>query len=157
MDKITQPEKDTVILLIRAGNENRRLLLCASPNNARCHLTQSTFPNPLEPPMFCMLLRKQLMGSRVLAVQQLHGDRILHVVFDTVDELGDHVQRTLILEVMGRHSNLILTDQQGRILEAARHVSPDMSRVRQIQPGLTYQEPPAQEKLTPEDCSPTAL
>ena len=65
IDKITQPEKDTVILLVRAGNENRRLLLCASPNNARCHLTTSTFPNPLEPPMFCMLLRKQLMGARV--------------------------------------------------------------------------------------------
>ena len=157
VDRVTQPEKDTVILLIRAGNENRRLLLCASPNNARCHLTQSSFPNPLEPPMFCMLLRKQLMGGRVMAVRQVRGDRIVHVSFDTVDELGDHVARTLILEVMGRHSNLILTDQNGRILEAARHVSADMSRVRQIQPGLDYLDPPAQDKLTPEECTPERL
>ena len=157
VDRVTQPEKDTVILLIRAGNENRRLLLCASPNNARCHLTQQSFPNPLEPPMFCMLLRKQLMGGRVLSVRQMRGDRVVHVCFDTVDELGDHVERTLILEVMGRHSNLILTDQNGRILEAARHVSADMSRVRQIQPGLLYEEPPAQDKLTPEEWTPEAL
>ena len=149
VDKITQPEKDTVILLIRAGSENRRLLLCASPNNARCHLTGVNFPNPLEPPMFCMLLRKQLLGARVLGMKQIGGDRILHLDLDTVDEMGDHVLRRLILEVMGRHSNLILVDSENRILEAARHVSQDMSRVRLIQPGLTYAPPPAQDKLDP--------
>ena len=149
IDKVTQPEKDTVILLIRAGSENRKLLLCASPNNARCHLTGSNFPNPLEPPMFCMLLRKQLLGGRILSVRQIGGDRVLHVDIDTVDELGDHVMRRLILEVMGRHSNLILVDGNGRILEAARHVNHDMSRVRLIQPGLDYAAPPAQDKLDP--------
>ena len=149
VDKITQPEKDTVILLIRAGSENRRLLLCASPNNARCHLTGANFPNPLEPPMFCMLLRKQLLGARVLGMKQIGGDRVLHLDLDTVDEMGDHVLRRLILEVMGRHSNLILVDSENRILEAARHVSQDMSRVRLIQPGLTYTPPPAQDKLDP--------
>lgn len=149
VDKITQPEKDTVILLIRAGSENRRLLLCASPNNARCHLTGANFPNPLEPPMFCMLLRKQLLGARVLGMKQIGGDRVLHLDLDTVDEMGDHVLRRLILEVMGRHSNLILVDSENRILEAARHVSQDMSRVRLIQPGLTYAPPPAQDKLDP--------
>ena len=150
IDKITQPEKDTVILLIRAGSENRRLLLCASPNNARCHLTASNFPNPLEPPMFCMLLRKQLLGGRVISVRQIGGDRMVYVDVDTVDEMGDHVLRRLILEIMGRHSNLMLVDGEGRILEAARHVSADMSRVRQIQPGLPYTPPPAQDKLNPE-------
>ena len=149
VDKITQPEKDTVILLIRAGSENRRLLLCASPNNARCHLTGANFPNPLEPPMFCMLLRKYLLGARVLGMKQIGGDRVLHLDLDTVDEMGDHVLRRLILEVMGRHSNLILVDSENRILEAARHVSQDMSRVRLIQPGLTYAPPPAQDKLDP--------
>ena len=80
IDKITQPEKDAVVLLVRAGSENRRLLLCASPNNARCHLTSSTFPNPLEPPMFCMLLRKQLMGGRVQSVRQIGGDlSLIHI------------------------------------------------------------------------------
>lgn len=150
IDKITQPEKDTVILLIRAGNENKRLLLCASPNNARCHLTCATFPNPLEPPMLCMLLRKQLLGGRVLSVSQVGGDRVLHVDIDVVDELGDHVLRRLILEIMGRHSNLILVDGQNKILDAARHVNMEMSRVRQLQPGLTYLPPPAQDKLQPE-------
>ena len=157
IDKVTQPEKDMVILLIRAGNENLRLLLSASPNNARCHLTASPFANPLEPPAFCMLLRKQLMGGRILGIRQIGGDRVIHVDIDTVDELGDHVLRRLILEVMSRHSNLILTDGEGRILEAARHVNDSMSRVRQILPGLTYEPPPAQDKADPETVSPEDL
>ncbi len=153
IDRITQPEKDTVILLIRAGSANHRVLLCASPNNARCHFTNQSFPNPLEPPMFCMLLRKQLMSGRVLNVSQIHGDRIVHIDMDTVNELGDHVNRRLVLEIMGRHSNLMLLDENGRILDAARHVSGDMSRVRQIQPGLPYLPPPAQDKLSPEEVT----
>ena len=157
IDKVTQPEKDLVILLIRAGNENLRLLLCASPNNARCHLTASPFANPLEPPAFCMLLRKQLMGGRVLGVRQVGGDRVIHVDIDTVDELGDHVLRRLILEVMSRHSNLILTDGEGRILEAARHVNDSMSRVRQVLPGLPYEAPPPQDKTDPETVTPEEL
>ena len=157
VDKVNQPEKDTVVLLLRAGNENRRLLLCASPNNARCHLTGASYPNPLEPPVFCMLLRKQLLGGRLLSVAQQHGDRILHFDFDVIDEMGDHVLRRLILEVMSRHSNLILTDGEGRILEAARHVSGDMSRVRQILPGLAYEAPPAQDKADPLAVTPEEL
>lgn len=153
IDKITQPEKDTIILLIRAGSVNHQLLLCASPNNARCHLTQMKFSNPLEPPMFCMLLRKQLLSGRVLAVSQIGGDRVIHIDIDTVDEMGDHVLRRIILEIMGRHSNLIVTDENGRILDAARHVSLDMSRVRQVQPGLPYLPPPAQDKLDPADVT----
>ena len=157
IDKVTQPEKDMVILLVRAGNENLRLLLCASPNNARCHLTSSPFANPLEPPAFCMLLRKQLMGGRILGVKQVNGDRIIHVDIDTVDELGDHVLRRLILEVMSRHSNLILTDGEGRILEAVRHVNDSMSRIRQILPGLPYESPPSQDKTDPETITPDEL
>lgn len=152
IDRITQPEKDTIVLLVRAGAANHRLLLCASPNNARCHFTSLNFPNPLEPPMFCMLLRKQILSGRILGIQQMHGDRVIHVDIDTVNELGDHVLRRLVLEIMGRHSNLMLLDEDGRILEAARHVSEDMSRVRQIQPGLPYLPPPAQDKIAPEDA-----
>lgn len=152
IDRITQPEKDTIVLLVRAGAANHRLLLCASLNNARCHFTNLTFPNPLEPPMFCMLLRKQILSGRILSIQQMHGDRVIHVDIDTVNELGDHVLRRLVLEIMGRHSNLMLLDEDGRILEAARHVSADMSRVRQIQPGLPYLPPPAQDKIAPEDA-----
>ena len=152
IDRITQPEKDTIVLLVRAGAANHRLLLCASPNNARCHFTNLNFPNPLEPPMFCMLLRKQILSGRILSIRQMHGDRVIHVDIDTVNELGDHVLRRLVLEIMGRHSNLMLLDEDGRILEAARHVSADMSRVRQIQPGLPYLPPPAQDKIAPEDA-----
>lgn len=152
IDRITQPEKDTILLLVRAGAANHRLLLCASPNNARCHFMNLNFPNPLEPPMFCMLLRKQILSGRILSIQQMHGDRVIHVDIDTVNELGDHVLRRLVLEIMGRHSNLMLLDEDGRILEAARHVSADMSRVRQIQPGLPYLPPPAQDKIAPEDA-----
>ena len=99
-----------------------------------------------------MLLRKQILSGRILSIQQMHGDRVIHVDIDTVNELGDHVLRRLVLEIMGRHSNLMLLDEDGRILEAARHVSADMSRVRQIQPGLPYLPPPAQDKIAPEDA-----
>ena len=149
IDKITQPERDTVVLVIRAGGENHRLLLCASPNNARCHLTMGTYSNPLEPPALCMLMRKQLTGARITEIRQVGGDRVIHVDMDAVNELGDHVLRRLVLEIMGRHSNLLLLDEQDRILEATRHVNPEMSRVRQIQPGMTYLPPPAQDKLDP--------
>ncbi len=149
IDKITQPEKDAIVLTVRAGSTNYKLLLCASPNNARLHFTNQSFSNPLEPPMFCMLLRKQLLSGRILGVKQIAGDRVIHIDIDTVDEMGDHVLRRLVLEIMGRHSNLILTDGENRILDAARHVSFDMSRVRQVQPGLPYLPPPAQDKLDP--------
>ena len=150
IDRITQPERDTVVLTIRAGGANHRLLLCASPNNARCHLTLGSFSNPLEPPALCMLMRKQLAGARIEAVRQEGGDRIIHVDLDAVNEMGDHVLRRLVLEIMGRHSNLLLLDENGRILEAVRHVNPEMSRVRQIQPGMAYTPPPAQDRLNPD-------
>ena len=147
VDRITQPERDAVVMVIRAGNENHRLLLCASPNNARCHLTNGSFSNPLEPPALCMLMRKQLTGARITEIRQVEGDRIVEISLDAVNEMGDHVLRQLVLEIMGRHSNLMLLDENGRILEAARHVNAEMSRVRQIQPGMTYEGPPVQDKL----------
>ena len=157
IDRITQPERDTVVLLVRAGGTNRRLLLCASPNNARCHLTEGTWPNPLEPPSLCMLMRKQLTGARVAEIRQVDGDRIVHVDLDAVNELGDHVLRRLVLEIMGRHSNLLLLDESGKILEATRHVNMEMSRVRQIQPGMAYVPPPAQDRLNPAALAPEDL
>ena len=147
IDRINQPEKDLVIMLIRAGSQNRKLLLSASPNNARCHLTVENFTNPMEPLPFCMLLRKQLLGGRIVSVMQESGDRIIHIRIDTVNEMGDHVCRCLILEIMGRHSNLILVDENRRVLESVKHVSGDMNRFRQIMPGLPYLPPPAQDKI----------
>ena len=157
IDRITQPERDAVVLVIRAENENHRLLLCASPNNARCHLTGSSFSNPLEPPSLCMLMRKQLTGARITEIRQLGGDRIIRIDMDAVNELGDHVLRRIMLEIMGRHSNLMLLDENGRILEAARHVNAEMSRVRLVQPGMAYQLPPPQDKLDPLSLSEAEL
>lgn len=149
IDKVAQPEKDELVLLIRSQGENHRLLLCDSPNNARAHITGQNLSNPMEPPMFCMLMRKHLLGGHVLSVRQLGGDRVLHIEIENTDELGILTPRTLILEIMGRHSNLIAVDAQGKIIDAIRHVDHDMSRVREVFPGLPYESPPAQDKLDP--------
>ena len=153
VDRVTQPERDTVLITVRAQGENRTLLLCASAQHARCHLTASRFPNPLDPPALCMLLRKQLLGGRVLNVCQVGGDRIVHLDLETVNEMGDRENRRLVLEIMGRHSNLMLLNGEGRILEAAHHVNAEMSRVRQIQPGMMYAAPPAQDRLAGQGIS----
>lgn len=151
VDKVNQPERDALVLLIRCGGGNHRLLLSANANQARAQLTRQSYENPAEPPMFCMLMRKHLLGARVADVGQVAGDRILTVVFDCLDELGDPVQKTLYLEVMGRYSNLTLVRGDGVIIDAIRHVSSDMSRVRTVQPGGVYQLPPRQDKLAPEE------
>ena len=157
VDRITQPERDTVLLTVRAGGENRTLLLCASASHARCHLTTARFPNPLEPPALCMLLRKQLLGARIAGVSQVGGDRIVHVDLETVSELGDRENRRLVLEIMGRHSNLMFLGAENMILDAAHHVNAEMSRVRQIQPGMTYEAPPSQQRLERAGISGEAL
>jgi len=147
VDKVTQPEKDEIILTIRSGGENRMLLMSANASSARMHLTYEKKANPLEPPVFCMLMRKLLAGSRVLDVKQISGDRIAEIEFDCLDELGDHVVRRLICEFMGRHSNIIFTHQNGKIIDSAIHVTEEISRVREVLPGLMYQLPPEQGKL----------
>lgn len=149
VDKVSQPEGDTLVLLIRNQNKNHKLLLCASPNNARCHLSYLNHLNPPEPPMFCMLLRKHLLNARLSAIRQIDGDRQLHITFECMDEMNEKTDKTLILEIMGRHSNLIFVNDSLRILDAIRHVSGDMSRVREVLPGLLYLAPPAQEKVDP--------
>ena len=149
VDRVLQPEKDELHVLIRTREGTRRLLLCAAANSARAHITQEVKPNPDEPPMFCMLLRKLLGGSRVEDVRQVDGDRILEIVFSCTDELGDRTERVLCCEMMGRHSNLILRGADGRIADAIRHVGADVSRVREVRPGIAYQPPPSQGKLNP--------
>lgn len=149
VDKITQPEKDMLILLIRSQGENHRLVLCASPNNARAHITKEQYVNPMEPPMFCMLMRKHLQGGHVVGITQSGGDRVLHVDIESPDELGVMRRKTLVLEIMGRHSNLIAVDDSGRIIDGIRHVNGDMSRIREVLPGIAYISPPAQDKLDP--------
>ena len=157
VDRVIQPEKDEIHLLIRAQGENRRLVLSASPAAPRAHLTAHAKTGPMEPPMFCMLLRKHLQGGRVLAVRRIAGDRVLEIDFSVLNELGDLVQRTLVVELMGRHSNVILRAQDGRIIDAIRHVDEDVSRVRLVLPGLPYACPPSQGKLDPDTASAAQL
>ncbi len=157
VDKVNQPEKDALVLAIRSGGSNHKLLLSANANQARAQLTVQTYENPIEPPMFCMLMRKHLLGARVLDVAQVGGDRILMITFDCMDEMSDHVQKRLYLEIMGRHSNLTLVSLDGTIIDSIRHVNSEMSRVRTVLPGGTYQLPPQPDKLTPDNMNADAL
>lgn len=148
VDKIHQPERDEIILQFRSTNGVLRLLLSASAMNPRVHLTHITRENPMTPPMFCMLLRKHLQGSVLLRCTQQGFDRILHLDFEGRNEMGDLCVKSLIVEIMGRHSNIILVDDTGRIMDSAKHVDFTVSAVRQILPGLSYDVPPAQDKLS---------
>ena len=152
VDRIIQPERDEIQLLVRAGGQNHRLLISAAAHAARIHLSQSAKQSPQEPPMFCMLLRKHLGGARVHRIRQIAGDRIVFLDFSAQNELGDPVMRHIVLEIMGRHSNIMLLDQNECILDAARRVGEDVSRVRQVLPGLPYRLPPMQDKLPPQQA-----
>ncbi len=156
VDRISQPEDDLVILTIRNGGENRRLLLCATPGTARLHLTEKKYENPAEALLFCMLLRKRLLSGRFLGAEQLFGDRLLTLRFSALDEMGDAEELRLYFEAMGKHSNLTLV-LNGRILDAMRHVTLEMSRVRQMLPGLPFVMPPRQDKLAPEEADREAV
>ena len=158
VDKVQQPERDEVDLIFRGRGGSPRLVLTASPNNPRVHISRIPRENPLQPPMFCMLLRKHLSGARFAGAEQPGLERILFVHFDCRNELGDEVRRTLAAEIMGRRSNVILLDENGRIMDAVKRVDVSMSSVRQILPGMTYKLPPAQHKtdLTAADPAQTA-
>ncbi len=156
IEKVTQPEKDMLVLLIRANGKNHRLLLSAAPSFARVHLTEVAYQNPLDAPMFCMLMRKHLTAGRITDIRQLGGDRILLFTVESKDELGDLGKKELYVELMGRHSNITLV-MNGRIVDAIRHVSLDMSRVRQALPGLPFTLPPVQDKLPPQEITAQSL
>ncbi len=152
IEKVTQPEKDMLVLLIRAQGKNHKLLLSAAPSFARAHLTEASYQNPADAPMFCMLMRKHLQAGHITGLEQLGSDRVLKITIENKDELGDTAPRELYLELMGRHSNLTLV-KDGRIVDAIRHVSGDMSRVRQALPGLPFVPPPAQDKIDPAEMT----
>lgn len=155
VEKIQQPARDMVVLQLRG---KARLLLSASGNRPRFHVTQASYENPAQPPMFCMLLRKHLAGGRIAAIEQPPAERSVELTFDCTDEMGTPCQKRLILELMGRNSNLILTDGENRILDCMRRVDFEMSEQRQVLPGLFYHRPPRQEgKLTPQELTKPTL
>ena len=143
VDKIQQPARDQVVLLFRG----KRLLLNAGAGAPRLQLTEILRDNPAEPPMFCMLLRKHLSGARVAGFTQPPLERLVKIEFDASDELGRAGKRTLVLEAMGRRSNLILLDGEGRVIDSLRRVDADMSAARQVLPGLFYQPPASTGRL----------
>lgn len=142
VEKIQQPARDQIILSLRG---NKRLLLCAGANQARIHLTSVPRENPAAPPMFCMLLRKHLSSAKLRGISQPRLERAAILSFDILDELGEPGVRKLVLECMGRYSNLILLDGQDRIIDCLRRVDMEMSEKRQVLPGLFYRLPPAQD------------
>jgi predicted ribosome quality control (RQC) complex YloA/Tae2 family protein len=143
IDKIYQPENDTLILGLRCEGFNHRLKLTASSSLPYISLSSARPENPAQPPMFCMLLRKHLTGARLVEIRQNGLERIVDFIFDTRDELGNRVERILTAEIMGRHSNLIFYQADSLVvIDAVKRVSSAMSRVRQIYPGIRYQLPP---------------
>lgn len=148
IDKVLQPERDELRLLVRAKGENLRLLCSASPNNARVHFTGDTKPNPDTPPAFCMLLRKHLCGGKITEISQPNTDRILCLHIQARDELGDWAEKRLIVEIMGRYSNILLT-QGDTILDCIKHIGSDVNRYRELLPGKRYVPPPVEGRRDP--------
>lgn len=156
VDKIHQTQKTELVFTLRTRSGAYRLLMSASGNAPRLHLTTQQIENPPKPPMLCMLLRKHLGSATLLDIQQEGLDRILKLVFSSVNELGDRVTRTLVIEIMAQYSNIILLDENDVIIDAVKRVDNTKSSVREVLPSLPYELPPKQNKLsiiddTPED------
>lgn len=157
IDKVYQPEKDEIILSVRTRSGNYKLLLSASASNPRIHLTEVQRENPMTPPMLCMLMRKHLAGAVIIDIKQNGFDRVVRIDAETRNELGDLCTRSVIIEIMGRHSNIILVDDSGRIMDSAKHIDFTVSAVRQVLPGMTYELPPAQDKTAADSLKATEL
>lgn len=148
--KIHQPHHSDIVMQVRMQGETVKLLLSANPTYPRLHVTTEEFTNPLEAPMFCMLLRKHCEGGLIESIEQVGMERIVHIDVRTRDELGDTARRRIIMEIMGKHSNIILVDPAtGMILDSAMHVTLAISQYRQVVPGRPYVSPPSQNKRDP--------
>lgn len=153
IDKIHQFSREEMIFVLRLpqptedGARSVKLYLSAGADSPRVHLTSSSFENPKTPPMFCMLMRKYLGSAKLTEIKQIGLDRILHIVFETRNEMGDLINLTVAIEIMGRHSNIILIGEDGRVIDSIKRIDDTMSSVRPILPGVRYTLPPAQDKL----------
>lgn len=150
IDKINQPEKDEIILTIRKERKNLKLLISSSPKYPRLHLTEVSKTNPLQAPMFTMVLRKYLIGGRITNIEQLSGDRIVKISIEAADELGFNSIYFLLVEIMGRHSNIsLIRERDNKIMECIKHIGADINSFRVLYPGTTYKYPPTSQKLNP--------
>lgn len=150
ISKIHQPNSQEIVLHIRAGGRNNRLLISIHPSYSRIHMTNEAIDNPSEPPMFCMLLRKHLEGGFISSISQLDMDRVFILRVEGKNEIGDDMVRELHIEIMGRHSNVILVDPvRNLILDSLKHLSPSVNSYRTIMPGQPHIAPPKQDKQNP--------
>lgn len=151
--KINQPENDTMLIVIRQNRKNHQLLLSIHPSFTRMHLTNKKYDNPFDPPMFARVFRKHIEGGIVKAVRQIGNDRRVEIDVQSKDEIGDTIYRTIILEIMGKHSNLILVDDNRKIIEGFKHLTPNTNQYRTVMPGFQYEAPPTQNKINPFEIS----
>lgn len=156
VDKVNQPTRDEVILNLRGKGCSYKLLLCVRADSPRLHFTSHNIDNPPVPPMFCMLLRKHLTGAMIKDVRQHETDRIIFIDFDATNEIGDRVELTVVMEIMGKYSNMILISGE-KIIDSMKRVDFTTSSVRQILPGLNYALPPQQDKLSVETADIDAI
>ena len=153
VEKIYQPQRDEVIVAVRCGGENRRLLINVGSSNARINMTSMKPDNPTNPPMFCMMLRKHFQGAKVIGAQQLGFERAVRITFDAYDDLGFLSHKHMIVEIMGTYSNLIITDCDDKIIGASKIIDFSTNTKRQVIPGTVYEMPPAQDKMNPLEVS----
>jgi len=150
IQKINQPFDQELVLQIRSNRKIHRLLLSAHPVFGRIQLTESTFENPAQPSTFIMVLRKYLQGAVIESIEQIENDRIVEITVSNKNEIGDHIQATLIIEIMGKHSNILLVDKSShKILEVIKHIGFSQNSYRTLLPGATYIAPPSTEALNP--------
>lgn len=151
IDKINQPEKDEIILTLR-GREQKRLLISSSSNYPRIHFTTISKINPLQAPIFCMVLRKYLVGGRIVNISQHSTDRIIYIDVENKDELGFDSQYSLVVEIMARHSNITLVRKRdNKVMESIKHITANKNSYRVLYPGVSYAMPPTSNKLNPLD------
>lgn len=153
IDKIQQTDKEELLLMVRSLGQTYRLLINASASDNRVQLTELKKQAPSEAPMFCMLLRKRIAGGKIVRFEQERLDRVLKISIETYNDLGDLSVFALYCELMGKHSNIILVNEKGVIVDAIKHVGLGMSSVRFVMPGLEYSAPPAQDKQDPSKAS----
>ena len=150
IDKIIQPNKDETLLFIRNNRVTYKLLLSANAENARAHITEvKSIENPTKPFNFCMVLRKYLLGAKLVNIFQPNNDRIINFTFENSNELGDKETKILIIEMMGKHSNIILTTENNTIIDSIHHIDFEISSVREVMPGRKYILPLSQDKQNP--------
>lgn len=150
IDKIHQPVSDEIRMTIRGlGSGAKKVIISANSAHPRIHLTESTRENPMTAPLFCMVMRKHIAGGKIVDICQPNFERIIILRVESANEMGDITTKNLILEIMGKHSNLILTDENGKILDSIKRVTHEKSSVREVLPGKEYVFPPSQDKKNP--------